>query len=214
MAETSEAQLHITKLNAARRQIDSAIRLFFLGEDIIVPYVLAANAQNICSDILKRRGKSHPSLFVVWGAFYVIRDGLDGSLPDNLLTTYDFFNKKLPHIIELVRSGCTVGEFENSVRVEVPRSFIGQERKVVNYLKHADRDHKTMLPEKKVDVFNCIEKAATLYTHILPEFSIEMIAFLAYQVKLGVSRREAEFPDLIKIAMDIEDEGLFRAALF
>jgi len=44
----------ITKLEAARRQLSAAIRLFFAGEDAIVVHSLASSAANLYSDLVER----------------------------------------------------------------------------------------------------------------------------------------------------------------
>ena len=54
------AELHITKQAAAQRQLDAAIRLLFLGEDLIAVHTLAAAAHNLLSDLdLKSGGMSN-----------------------------------------------------------------------------------------------------------------------------------------------------------
>ena len=51
------SKVSISKLDAAVRQLDAAIRLFFLGADPIVVHTLAASAGNIFADIAEHRNR-------------------------------------------------------------------------------------------------------------------------------------------------------------
>ena len=52
----------ITKLEAARRQLDQAIKLFFEGRDALSIHTLASAAQGILRDIAKATGAQHLSI--------------------------------------------------------------------------------------------------------------------------------------------------------
>lgn len=52
------ADLRTNKLDAARRQTDAAIRLFFANEDPFAIHTIAAAAQRILRDIAEKRGNS------------------------------------------------------------------------------------------------------------------------------------------------------------
>ena len=52
------AELRTNKLDAARRQTDAAIRMFFANEDPFAIYTIAAAAERILRDIAEKRGIS------------------------------------------------------------------------------------------------------------------------------------------------------------
>lgn len=52
----------ITKFDAIRAQLDMAIELYFLSDNIIATHTLAAAAYNALRDIAKREGAEHPFL--------------------------------------------------------------------------------------------------------------------------------------------------------
>ena len=48
--------MKVSKLDAARRQLDTAIRLYFSNADVVSIHTLAAAAYNIIHDVSKKRG--------------------------------------------------------------------------------------------------------------------------------------------------------------
>ena len=52
-----QATIFINKLEAARRQLDTAIRMTFANEDALAIHTLAAAAHGIVRDILRKRGR-------------------------------------------------------------------------------------------------------------------------------------------------------------
>ena len=53
---------NLTKLDAARRNLAEAIRLFFEERDAVAVHTLAAAAQNVLRDIARARGLEHTSI--------------------------------------------------------------------------------------------------------------------------------------------------------
>lgn len=51
------AELYITKLEAARRQIDAAIRMVFDNEDELAVHTVASAGYRILRDLLQKKGK-------------------------------------------------------------------------------------------------------------------------------------------------------------
>jgi len=50
------AQLHVTKLSAAQRQLRAAIRMFFAGEDELAIHTVASAAYRIIADLKGSEG--------------------------------------------------------------------------------------------------------------------------------------------------------------
>ncbi len=66
MAESFE----ISKVDAARRQLDTSLKLYFQNQDAISIHTLASAAQNILQDLSKRKGV--PTFFVDCEALSVV----------------------------------------------------------------------------------------------------------------------------------------------
>ena len=58
-----QVTIHITKIAAAKRQLDAAIRMFFAGEDELAVHTIAAAAFRVLRDLHKKRGKSYSGKF-------------------------------------------------------------------------------------------------------------------------------------------------------
>ncbi|MDR3405525.1 MAG: hypothetical protein P4L99_23725 [Chthoniobacter sp.] len=63
MPAKKPAALNVSKLDAARRQIETAISLWFDNGDPVAIHTLTAAGHRICHDIAKRRGGKSPILF-------------------------------------------------------------------------------------------------------------------------------------------------------
>ena len=62
MAKKKPPSIKITKLDAARNQIDTALRLWFEDGDLVSIHTLTAAAHQICHAILKHGGEEYPSM--------------------------------------------------------------------------------------------------------------------------------------------------------
>lgn len=63
MAVVDERKVHVSKLNAARRQLDCAIEMWFKGKDEVSVHTLGGAAHQIIYDINKVRGGGREMLF-------------------------------------------------------------------------------------------------------------------------------------------------------
>jgi hypothetical protein len=52
----THASLHITKLAAAKRQLQAAIRMYFMPEDELAVHTVAAAVYGLLKDIKRERG--------------------------------------------------------------------------------------------------------------------------------------------------------------
>src|SRR5208282_4535810 len=100
----------ITKTDAAERQLNTAIRLFFESRDHLSSYTLAAASREITDDVIQSR----------FGELY----------QRELARVGDPLEVHLSH-----RKG-----FEILVKPEFYKDFIRLEHKWQNFLKHADKD--------------------------------------------------------------------------
>lgn len=56
------AKIQITKFDAIRAQLDAAIELYFVSDNIVATHTLAAAAYNVLGDIANREDSEHPFL--------------------------------------------------------------------------------------------------------------------------------------------------------
>ena len=55
-------KVQVTKFDAIRAQLDAAIELYFVSDNIVATHTLVAAAYNALRDIAKREGREHPFL--------------------------------------------------------------------------------------------------------------------------------------------------------
>jgi hypothetical protein len=77
------AILYINKLEAARRQLDAAIRMTFDGEDKLAIHTVAAAAYRILRDMLEKRGRHDKEELARAGVYYAARSLARGQMSDD-----------------------------------------------------------------------------------------------------------------------------------
>jgi hypothetical protein len=146
------ADLHLNKLAAAQRQLRSAIRLYFAGEDELAVHTVAAAAYRVLVDLKAERGMDEAADSYLTSIFYAIRDYRRGTLPSDLKGSSDFMAW-----VEEAANQIPIHEdtkFEDiSVRLspETARDFWQRRNRVAKLLKHADRDPKSTIRLDEVD---------------------------------------------------------------
>jgi hypothetical protein len=76
----------LSKLDVIRRQLRTAIRMFFADGDTVSSYTLAAAVEGVLGGLLKRQGKPHP-----FRESDVIRPGMERAFNDLLNRPQNFF---------------------------------------------------------------------------------------------------------------------------
>ncbi len=66
---TAAAELHVSKLAAAQRQLDAAIRMYFGEEDELAIHTVVSAAYSIISDLKSKRGRDESVDFLMRGIF-------------------------------------------------------------------------------------------------------------------------------------------------
>jgi hypothetical protein len=164
------AQLHVTKIAAAQRQLRAAIRMFFAGEDELVIHTVASAAYRIIADLKRERGRDEVGDYYLTNIFYVVRDYRRGTLP-KLFTDDPEAMKWIQQMAEQLP--ITESMKYEDIRVTVPeetaRKWWTKRNKVSNFLKHADRDGKAHIPLQEVDNLNLLTLALTSYTDLVKD---------------------------------------------
>ncbi len=186
---TTGASVHLTKLAAAERQLNAAIRLFLINEDPLAIHTVGAAAYRILRDLKQRRGRSELSDLYGRGLYYVARDLVDGkleSMPAELAGTN--LEGLVNAVCGQIRDGAVTHRDDIKLRFgpgeEV--SHWGAFNLPGNFLKHADKDPRGVLDEDALNNENLLLAAAGAYIDVSGgRFTPEMMAFHVY--------RESEF---------------------
>ncbi|MDY6950236.1 MAG: hypothetical protein SWE60_01880 [Thermodesulfobacteriota bacterium] len=176
------AQLHVTKLAAARRQLRTAIRMFFAGEDELAIHTVASAAHRIIADLKKERGSDVVGDSHAMRVFYVVRDYRRGTLPKRLTDDPEAMKGIQEMAEELPITASTKYEdIKVCVSTETARKWWQKRNKVSNFLKHADRDAKAHISLQEVDNLELLSQALASYTDLVQDdLGAEGLVFWMY----------------------------------
>lgn len=167
------AEVYITKLVAAKRQLRAAIRLFFAREDTLAIHAVAASAYNLLRELKKTRGADETedrlkTLFL--GLVSLAKRLQAGDLPDwaandtYLLEILRTISERIPLTDKIDASliAVTIGE---STR----KTFWKDNNRVANFLKHSNKDVDLAISERGVDNLPLLVAAANCYESVAPD---------------------------------------------
>jgi hypothetical protein len=172
------AGIFVTKFNAARRQLDAAIRMFFSDEDVLAVHTLGTAAYRILRDLQKSRGILHYPDVLRAGLWAMAEDYEKGRLtgaPPQLLPL-------IQHVVELRASGTLKSATEINIGNEQMLEIddLRKSTRAANFLKHADRDHAASLSEDEIDNVDLLMRASATYKSLLHSLTPEMAALAVY----------------------------------
>lgn len=140
-----QAQVFINKLEAARRQLDAAIRMTFANEDELAIHTVAAAAYRIVRDLLHKRGRSDSEELYAAGIYNTARLLATGEIPqaelDDLMRDAPQSHDKLMAISEEIKAG---GDAVTPDKIRVHMDHMDRKAEwsrlsaTANFLKHAD----------------------------------------------------------------------------
>jgi len=174
------AVVYVNKLAAARRQLDAAIRMKFLGEDELAIHTVAAAAYRILCEPKAKRGRDELEDLHLRGVFAVAEAYAKGSinLPPELAS-----DKTMMDLIEWIagiirtRDNVTEDEFKVELSHWHKKSYWSTVNKPTNFLKHADRDSNKALALKDLNTDYLIGMASAAYADLTGETSAECLVF-------------------------------------
>ena len=158
------AEIHVTKLAAAKCQLCAAVRIYFAGEDELAVHIVASAAYRLISDLKSQRGRDEVGDYHLTKLFYAVRSYRRGKLPsymtDNpeLMQSIHRWAKELPIT--------ATSEFENIVALASPgvaQNFWRKRSKIANFLKHTDRDSSAHISMEEVDNLTLLMQAHSSY---------------------------------------------------
>lgn len=173
--------LQISKLAAAQRQLDAAIRMFFQREDELAIHTLTAAAFQILRDLAKKRGAHFTKEVFKSGIIEIAQQHVAGTLPADKKTMIE--GSSLMPVIEGLADDIRVqgGKFDKE-RIRISE---GHEHKLwlsetTVFLKHADRDPDNFLSADKLDNEKMLMATCAAYTELMKQPTPEITAYFAF----------------------------------
>lgn len=175
--------IYINKLAAAKRQIQAAIRFYFMREDDLAIHVVASAAYGLLKDLKRARGKSEAADQFRTTIFYVVRDYKRGCLPKEFLDEPELIawiaslSDRLPEI----SVDSAYEDFEAAIPEDEERMYWNEANRFANFLKHADRDSGMAISVEDMDNRLLLMKCVAAYRDIAPdELGNEGTVFAAF----------------------------------
>jgi len=211
----STASLHVTKMAAAKRQLQAAIRLFFMEEDELAIHTVAAASYGLLKDLKRDRGVSEAADVYRTTFFYLVRDFRRGTLPAHM-TSDPTMMAEIQRIADTL-SPITADSKISDVKVTIPpaleKSYWNESNRAANFLKHADRDSDGTLSLDDVDNRLLIMKCCSAYRDIAPDdLGNEGLAFEAFIAATNPAHHltESSFDSLVARMRKVPDEHRMR----
>ena len=158
--QSRQLSIFINKLEAARRQLDAAIRMTFANEDSLAIHTIAAAAYRITRDILHKRGRHDPDELLRGGIYALALSFAHGEISDKDIEyiketepTYGLISNIADEIKAQEASGreFTLDQISISSSDHAKKSHWQSMSKVSSFLKHADLDTDASLKLEEVD---------------------------------------------------------------
>ena len=167
----STATVHINKLSAAKRQVQAAIRLFFMEEDELAVHTVAFASYGLLKDLKKHRGRSEGAESYLTTFFYLVRDFRRGTLPSHM-TSDPAMMVEVERIAEQL-SPITADSKLSDVQVTgspaLEKKYWNEHNQAANFLKHANQDAEGTLSLEKIDNNLLLLKCCSAYRDIAPD---------------------------------------------
>ena len=177
------ASLYVNKLAAAKRQLQAAIRMFFMPEDELAVHTVAAAAYGLLKDIKSSRGMSEAADSYLTTFFYVVRDYRRGTLPAHM-TGDAVFMAEVERIADQllpITADSKLSDVRVSISAALERQYWNDTNRAANFLKHADRDTDEALSSDELDNKLLLTKCFCAYQDIAPDdLGNEGLAFQAF----------------------------------
>jgi len=177
----ARATVYITKLAAAQRQLNAAIRLFFVREDELAIHTIAHAAYRLLADLKTTRGREEAEDVYAAAIFYSVRSFHRGALPDYISQNPDAM-KWIRNLADClpITADSKLEEVRMSLKSDAVRKFWKEVNRIPNFLKHADRDSATHVSLGEVDNGRLIMQAVSAYRDVTGNFSPEGRIFWLY----------------------------------
>ncbi len=177
----SSATLFVTKLGAAERQLNAAIRMVLADEDELAINTVAASAYRVLRDMKEKRGRSDAFDLFMRGIFAIAEELATGKR-DSIPTE---FVSSLAEIIESIRDGILAGEIKSfedvpPARVSNEGRFWHDFNRPFNFLKHAKKDSEEALALDKLNNEEMLMRASAAFHDITKRMTPEIEIYWIY----------------------------------
>jgi hypothetical protein len=176
--------LYVTKVAAAQRQLNAAIRMTLSGEDELAIHTVAAASFRLLRDIKQKRGRTELTDQYGRGLYHIARDIVAGKgLPRELADAPEFV-RLIEGIVHLLQNGEVESAADVSARMHLnPGEEQAHWRKFnefANFLKHADLDSGGVLPLDNLNNDRILLEASAAYIEVMGSATPEMVVFSIY----------------------------------
>jgi hypothetical protein len=178
-----ESTLQISKIAAAQRQLDAAIRMFFQREDELAIHTVAAAAFQILRDVTKQRGGHFTSEVFRSGILRIAQQYVQGTLPPDKKAMIEG-SSLMPTIAELAEHVRMQGDSFDKERIHVNVSEKDEHKlwlsKTTVFLKHAERDSDDFLSADNLDNEKMLIGTCAAYVELMNQPTPEITAYFAF----------------------------------
>jgi hypothetical protein len=177
--------VYISKIAAASRQLDAAIRMFFAEEDDLAIHTVASAAFRILRDVTDKRSKNFTDELLRNGMREMARLYVEGNLPKATLESI----QKSPSLMRAFEEIAAHGENFDTRHIYFPANTKKekQERdkrawpsKPANFLKHADQDPEDHLLADEIKNEHVLIGACLAYQELMKMRTPEITAFILF----------------------------------
>ncbi|MEX8518156.1 MAG: hypothetical protein AB3X44_06545 [Leptothrix sp. (in: b-proteobacteria)] len=207
----SSATLHVNKLSAAKRQLQAAIRLFFMEEDELAVHTVASASYGLLKDLKKARGLSEAADNYLTMFFYLVRDFRRGTLPDHMTSDLTMMAeiKRIADDLSPITADSKLSDVQVTVSPSMEKKYWNESNQTANFLKHADRDTEGTLSIEKVENKLLLMKCCSAYRDIAPDdLGNEGLVFAAFTVASNPAHQASgtAFDSLLESMKRVPDE--------
>ena len=185
-----QADIHITKLEAARRQLCAAIRMYFSAEDELAIHTVASAAYGIIRDLKAQRNRDEVGDNFLTSIFYAVQEYKTGKLPSYLANNPEFMKwisetaQQLP-----ITESTKFDDVKVQASSDTKKEFWRKRNKVSNFLKHADRDSSAHISVGEIDNLFLLMQVQSSYCDVAQHSSLGaegLVLWIYFTVELEV----------------------------
>lgn len=175
--------IQISKIAAAQRQLDAAIRMFFAREDDLAVHTVAAAAFTVLRNLIENNGHNFAEEAFRTGLLDLARRYAAGTLPPKEKALVE--GSRLMAIFEPLLDDIRMqGDEFDSKRIILQMSTQEQQRMfpsmTANFLKHADRDPNGWLALDSVNNENLLMASCAAYVSLMKQPTVEVMTFFTF----------------------------------
>lgn len=216
------ASLHINKLVAAKRQIQAAIRMFFMSEDELAVHTVASAAYGLLKGVKNARSLNEAADIYLVSIFYLVRDYRRGTLPTHI-TDDSIFMAEVERIaaqLSPITPDSKLSDVRASITPALEKQYWNDTNRAANFLKHADRDTDEILSLDKINNELLLLKCCSAYQDVAPDdLGNEGLVFMAFITannsvyQLGNTSFDSFVLSIRKISVECRSELCFRTII-